>query len=46
MREDVRGKVRIEDRFRKIKEKVSCKKMQASRNLIMKVKRGRVVVSF
>lgn len=46
MREDVRAKVRIEDRFRKIKEKVSCKKMQASRNLIMKVKRGRLVVSF
>lgn len=33
------GKVRMEDRFREVKEEVSCKEMQALRSLIMKVKR-------
>lgn len=29
----------MEDRFREVKEKVSCKKMQAAKSLIMKVKK-------
>lgn len=29
----------MEDRFSKVKEKINCKKMQAARSLIMKVKR-------